>query len=430
MPDLHTFADGEFTSPFFGFSLRVAPDWVLREAAASGGSARFIFRRSSGDGHLNVHVFARDYRPMALYFEDDLARKRRFPERVALPFGEAFESRGPSSRSVIFQANGLVYSIACGSSDPVARAVGDAMLRGVRLFPPAAEQVPPKLKAFKYLHPGAAMPRPKTSRDPELVRAELEARIAADLQRAENARGQWDRIPRDRLGIACIGLGADFLDAAVGSLLLGRRDDARGCFREAAASFLAASGHAPDALAPGPRLHGVTAAVLSGDRDLARECARRLAPPAERHAKTWVQDRFTLALAALVLADDAATGAAVAELLRVDDAAAERDHFYPGTGAACRAILDRDPAALAGALASILQRHAAMAARSLRNQADGWLCFPAAALALVARDRGIDVAIDPRRRRADLKLRAVFSEPHKGKEAVLEVDFVPLDALR
>jgi hypothetical protein len=430
MTDLHTFADGEFAAPFFGFAVSVAQDWVLREADASGSTARFIFRRGSGDGYLNVHVYARDYRSMAVYFEDDLARKRRFPDRISLPFGEAFESRGASSRSLIFQANGLIFSLACGAGDATGRAAGDAMLRSVRLFPPTAEQVPPKLKAFKYLHPGVAMPRPKTPRDPELVRTELEARIATHRQRVEATRGEWERIRRDRLAVACSGLGSDFLDVAVCSLLLGRGDDARASFRESAASFLAATDHATDGLPPAPRLHGLAAAVLSGDAALARECARRLAPPAERRGKSWVQDRFTRALAALVLGDDAAAASATAELLGEGDEAAERDGFYPATGVACRAILDRDAAALAGALAQILQRHAAMAARSLRNQADGWICLPAAALAVVAAERGLDVAIDARRRRADLKLRAVFSEPHRGEEAVLDVDFVPLDALR
>lgn len=64
------------------------------------------------------------------------------------------------------------------------------------------------------------------------------------------------------------------------------------------------------------------------------------------------------------------------------------------------------------------------------RETEGWLCFPAAALARVALDRGLDVAVDPRHRRSDLKRRAVFSEPHGGGETDLDVDLVPLDLLR
>ncbi|MBX6364303.1 MAG: immunity 49 family protein [Gemmatimonadetes bacterium] len=430
MTDLHTLVDGEFAVPFFGFSLTLAPGWRLHEAAASGGSARFVFRRDAGDGYLNVHVYARDYRAMALYFEDELARQRRFPERVALPFGEAFESRSASSRNMIFQANGVIFSVACGGNDPAARAAGDAMLRGLRLFAPVATQVPPKLQAFKYLHPGVSTPRPKTARDPELARAELEARIAAHRDRAEKARAALGQIPPERHALAHLTSGSDLLDVAVCSLLLRRGDDARAAFGDAARSLLAADAGRPDGLPPEPRLHALAAALLSGERELPREAAQRLAPPAERRGKIWTQEHFARALAALVLGDDDAARAAAAELLRAGDAAAERDGFYPGTDAACRAILDRDATALAGALAEVLERHAALAKRSRRNQPDGWLCFPAAALAVLAAGRGLDVAIEPKRRRAEVKLRAVFAEPHRGMEAGLEVDFVPLELLR
>lgn len=426
MQELYALQRNEFTCPFLGFALDVRPGWAVAEAKALGSGIAFIFRRAAGRGYLNIHAYARGYRSMARYFEDDLARQRQFPARSAWPFGEAYTTQGSSSRGLLFIQNQLIFSIGYGLTDPVIRSEAETMLRSLRFHAPAAERVPPALKAFKYLHSAAPLVRPpQPALQPELVRAELAARVARHHRRIEQAREHWDRILPAKVPGVYNDFGAGWLGAGIGHLLLRQREEALACFREAAESFLRENAYDRDGATPASRVLGLEAPILSRDRALARRCAEGFPHP---RSSIEVFNLFALALRALILEEDGAGAEAAKRLLDVPADAAIRAGSYPDLGKACQAIIARDAGALGEALEAILERHDAMAKRSLRNLEEGWLCLPATTLALLAKDRGVDVVIGPDRR-SELKLKVVFSEPHKGEETAMLVDFVPLDLL-
>lgn len=411
--------------PALGFELPLPPDWAVMGSGVSMGSAHFTIARGGAHPQFVLKASPEDHPRLSKYLQEEI-RLKAYPKRLVYPFGEVFN--GPVHDPILFLKNRIIFNLDLGGRAPEIWEAAHFALRRLTFFTPKVERLHPALKDFRYLHPG--VPLGKVATPPGFAAAELHARLRAlETARDRNAPGtprleRYER--RALLARAWMPFNYGHVFAALGDM-----PKARAAFAEHAKLWDGILAQAADEHQG--YIDALHSALLCGDGLLARRLAGRRG---ELQGDTKaVPDRaaYERALPALVLGKD---DEALASLARAK-AVSPENAWRRGLGELARAVVERDAAALAPSLEELLSHHHGRAnhrGSDLWNSELSYLCVPAIALLVVARERGLSVPEPPSKRATLKNLLAVYLTEFQGRPLEkgttydLDVDYVP-DAL-
>lgn len=199
---------------------------------------------------------------------------------------------------------------------------------------------------------------------------------------------RWHEIPVERLPVARFGQGSDALFVAVGHLMLGEVKEARDWFAIAGQFFLEAS-KPPDSVVSEKR--ALECALFSGDRGFQKKVARQI-PPREERVKP-VEYPYVMFLKHTILNEQRQAPAFVDDTAWLSRVTMKKRGGYGTLQDACKALAARQPDDFTAALEALLQEHKMKAAQSGTKMPDSMVCFPGAALLILARQQGLDVNV-------------------------------------
>ncbi|HSL42700.1 MAG TPA: Imm49 family immunity protein [Anaerolineales bacterium] len=204
----------------------------------------------------------------------------------------------------------------------------------------------------------------------------------------KNTHERWHEIPVERLPVARFGQGSDALFVAVGHLMLGESKQARDWFAIAGQFFLEAS-KPPDSVTSEKR--ALECALFSGDREFQEKVARQILPR-EGSVKP-VEYPYVMFLKHEILNEQIEVPAFVDDTAWLSRLTMKKRGGYGTLQDACQALAGRQSNGFAAALEALLQEHKWKAAQGGTKMPDGMVCFPGAALLILARRQGINVHV-------------------------------------
>jgi len=198
----------------------------------------------------------------------------------------------------------------------------------------------------------------------------------------------WSEIPSERFPVARFGQGLDGLFVAVGHLMLGNLDQSRAWFRRSAEYLLEADRQSGTVIA---ERRALECALFCGDREFRIQVAQKILPR-EGRVKP-MEHSYTMFLKYMILNDLTEASAFVDEALWLSRATMKKRGGYGTLQGACKAFACRQPAEFSTALEALLQEHKMKTAHGRTNLPDGIICFPGAALLILAREQGLPVSV-------------------------------------
>ncbi len=197
----------------------------------------------------------------------------------------------------------------------------------------------------------------------------------------DSTRKQWPSIPPERYPIAHFGQGLNGLCAGVGHLMLGHREEARSWFRQSADHFLHSEMLNPDTVVAEKR--ALECALFCKDEAFQVEIARQIPV---RHTKRFpVEYPYAMFLKYSILGEQSEAATFADQAAVVNTATMKKRGGYGTLGEACQALAARQPERFTVALTALLREHKAKSTSGRNKLADGIVCFPAAALLLLAK---------------------------------------------
>jgi len=269
----------------------------------------------------------------------------------------------------------------------------EKLIRTLNFFSPEAKEVPPNLRAFKYLFTKATLLAPP--KIDGIARTEIQAR----LDQAERSRGLWDpdrsRIP-DAVVMAKRQFAGETFNIALWRVLIGEVEIPRQLFAEAASLLESAAFLNPPSL-PTFSL-AIDAAILSGERNLARRIARRWNEVSWPDRYVHGGEHLVFAMARLIMNER--------DAVRSDMEAALAAGFDELELELLRCVAEEDRSHVQKALQETLKKHHSRAIRKqsqIWNSLNSFISLQATALLLLARWLNFEVNREVAGRKAVLK---------------------------
>jgi hypothetical protein len=204
----------------------------------------------------------------------------------------------------------------------------------------------------------------------------------------KNTDEHWHEIPVERLPLARFGQGLNGLFVAVGYLMLNDVRKARAWFAITAQFFLEAYRQADTVIA---EKRALECALFSGDREYRLRVARRIAP---REARIKPAEYpYVMFLKHTILNEPVEASVFVEKIAWLSGATMKKRGGYGTLREACKALAARQPDGIATALEALLREHKMKASHGGSKLPDAMLCFPGAALLLLAREQGLPVQV-------------------------------------
>jgi hypothetical protein len=204
----------------------------------------------------------------------------------------------------------------------------------------------------------------------------------------KNTHERWHEIPVERLPFARFGQGSDAVFVAVGHLMLGQVDRARDWFAIAGQFFLEAN-RPPDTVISEKR--ALECALFSGDTDFRLRAARKIT--ARETPIKPMEYSYTMFLKHTILHERTEALAFADEQAWLSPATMKKRGGYGTLQQACKALADKKLGELTAALEALLRKHTMKASHRGGNMPDAVLCFPGAAILILAREQGLPVQV-------------------------------------
>jgi len=198
----------------------------------------------------------------------------------------------------------------------------------------------------------------------------------------------WSEIPVERIPVARFGQGLDGLFVAVGHLMLGQVDEARAWFCRSAGYLLEADRPPGTVMA---ERRALECALFCGDREFRIQVAQKILPREERIKP--MEHPYAMFLKYTILREEAKASSFTDERLWLSRATMKKRGGYGTLQDACKAFACRQPAEFSTALEALLQEHKMKTSHGRTNLPDGIICFPGAALLILAREQGLPVEV-------------------------------------
>lgn len=180
--------------------------------------------------------------------------------------------------------------------------------------------------------------------------------------------------------------GLSALSIAVGNLMLDQVEDARSWFRKSAAYFLEADRQA-DTVTPEKR--ALECALFCSDREFRMAIARNI-PPREGRIKP-MEHSYMMFLKHTILNEHTEAFAYAEEALWLSRATVKKRGSYGTLQETCKALACRQPDEFATSVDALLREHKMKASHGYGKVPHGIVCFPGAALLILARENGLHI---------------------------------------
>ena len=204
----------------------------------------------------------------------------------------------------------------------------------------------------------------------------------------KNTHERWHEIPVERIPFARFGQGSDALFVAVGRLMLGQLDQARDWFAISAQFFLEGSKPADTVIS---EKRALECALFSGDKEYRLRVAQKISSRESRIKP--VEYSYAMFLKYTILDHPNEALAFADEAAWLSRATMKKRGGYGTLQETCKALADRRPGEFAAALEALLREHKMKASHSGGPMPDVVLCFPGAALLILAREQGLPVQV-------------------------------------
>lgn len=204
----------------------------------------------------------------------------------------------------------------------------------------------------------------------------------------KNIDEHWPEVPVERIPIARFGQGLDALFVAVGNLMLGQVRQARDWFAISAQFFLEADKPADTVIS---EKRALECALFCGDKDYRLKVAQKILLRAGRIKP--LEYSYVMFLKYTILGQEAEASAFAQESAWLSRATMKKRGGYGTLQAACQALADNRPDEFAAALEALLAEHKMKASQDGAKLPDGMVCFPGAALLILAREQGLHVEV-------------------------------------
>jgi hypothetical protein len=206
--------------------------------------------------------------------------------------------------------------------------------------------------------------------------------------RLKDIHERWHEIPAERLPFARFGQGSDAVFVAVGHLMLGQLKLARDWFAISAQFFLEGSKPADTVIS---EKRALECALFSGDKEYRLRVAQKI-PPRETRIKP-MEYSYAMFLKYTILGKQNEASAFADEAAWLSRATMKKRGGYGELQDVCKALADRKPGEFTATLEALLREHRMKASHSGGNMPDAVLCFPGAALLVLAREQGLPVQL-------------------------------------
>jgi len=204
----------------------------------------------------------------------------------------------------------------------------------------------------------------------------------------KNTHERWHEIPVERIPFARFGQGSDALFVAVGRLMLGQADQARDWFAISAQFFLEGSKPADTVIS---EKRALECALFSGDKEYRLRVAQKISPRETRIKP--MEYSYAMFLKYTILDEPNEALAFADEAAWLSRATMKKRGGYGTLQEACKALAERKPGEFTAALEVLLREHTMKASHSGGSMPDAVLCFPGAALLILAREQGLPVQV-------------------------------------
>lgn len=204
----------------------------------------------------------------------------------------------------------------------------------------------------------------------------------------KSTQDQWPEIPVERIPFVRFGQGLHAMYTAVGHLMLGDLEQSRAWFRTATEYFLEADKPLHSMMG---EFRALECAIFCGDTDFRYQIAHKILP---RESKLKPAEYpYTMLLKHTLLDEQAKVLAFVDEAVWKSRNTLKKRGGYAVLQEACTAFAYRQPDRFTAALVEMLREHKMKASHGLTKVPDGMICFPGAALLILAREAGLTVAV-------------------------------------
>jgi hypothetical protein len=206
--------------------------------------------------------------------------------------------------------------------------------------------------------------------------------------RLKNTHEHWHEIPVERIPFARFGQGSDAVFVAVGHLMLGQVKLARDWFAISAQFFLEGSKPADTVIS---EKRALECALFSADKEYRLRVAQKISPRETRIKP--MEHSYAMFLKHTILHEQTEALAFAGEQAWLRAATMKKRGGYGTLQEACKALADRKPGELTAALEALLREHKMKASHSGGTMPDAVICFPGAALLILAREQGLPVQV-------------------------------------
>jgi hypothetical protein len=203
----------------------------------------------------------------------------------------------------------------------------------------------------------------------------------------KNTHEHWHEIPVERLPVARFGQGSDGVFVAVGQLMLGQVKLARDWFAISAQFFLEGSRSVDTVIS---EKRALECALFSGNKEYWLRVARKIS--ARETPIKPLEYSYTMFLKHTILHEETEAFAFANEHAWPSPATIKKRGGYGTLQEACKALADRNPTRFTMTLEALLGEHKMKASHG-GNLPDEVLCFPGAALLILAREQGLPVQV-------------------------------------
>ena len=204
----------------------------------------------------------------------------------------------------------------------------------------------------------------------------------------KNTHEHWHEIPVERIPFARFGQGSDAVFVAVGHLMLGQIAKARDWFAISAQFFLEASKPADTVVS---EKRALECALLSGDKDFRVRVAQKILPRETRLKP--LEYSYVMFLKHMILNEQTEAMTFVNEAAWLSRVTMKKRGGYATLQDACKALAEKNPDTFTESLEALLSEHKLKASHGGTKVPDGMLCFPGAALLILACEQGLPVHV-------------------------------------
>ena len=218
------------------------------------------------------------------------------------------------------------------------------------------------------------------------AKEDYERLIQIGQRMLKGAEEQLPQLPADRIPIVRFGQGLDGIFVAVGHLMLGQVEDARCWFRQSAEYFLGANRQYDTVFA---ERRALECALFCGDKEFRVQVAQRTLPREGRIKP--MEHSYMMFLKHMILNEQNDALAFSHASVWLSRATMKKRGGYGTLQETCHALACLQLDEFVIALEALLREHKMKASHGYVKHPDGIVCFPGAALLILAREQGLNV---------------------------------------